>query len=196
MERTYPEVGLTRVATFVVWAGCLGVGIRGLIVTRAFRSLPPAQPPTVQAELINAQPTNQRTAAAAEPSPTPEMAQAPPPPTAEAFVDPALPPVHQVNAPSMAAPPTVGLTYGQGEGDQLAPEYPPEAVLDGEEGTVQVLMNVDEDGRVTSAEAISPCKWPLLNESAVRAVRETWRFGPGKKRRFEVSIQFVLNKHQ
>jgi periplasmic protein TonB len=194
-DHTSQEVGLTPVATFVLWTGCLVVGIRGLIVTQAFRSLPPRQLLTVQAELINPQLTNDRPSSPLARSAVP-LAAAPPPPSAERFVDPALPPLHPINAPGMSAVPTIALTYGEGEGEQPAPEYPPEAVVDGEEGSVKILMDVDENGRVTSAQAIEPCRWPLLNESAVRSVRETWRFRPGPKRRYEVTIDFVLTKRQ
>lgn len=84
------------------------------------------------------------------------------------------------------------LTYGQGEGKQPAPEYPREAVLDREEGTVVVRFTVDENGHVTSAEASTPSQWPVLNHAAVRAVRDSWRFPAGPSRNFEVSIQFQL----
>jgi len=57
-------------------------------------------------------------------------------------------------------------------------------------------MTVAEDGRVTQAEAVSPCPWPVLNSAAVRAVRTTWRFRRGPVRVYEVSIQFQINRHE
>jgi TonB family protein len=60
---------------------------------------------------------------------------------------------------------------------------------------VVVRMTVDEDGRVTDAEAVAPSRWPLLNSAAVRAIRTTWRFRKGPARIYEVSIEFVVNRH-
>ena len=77
---------------------------------------------------------------------------------------------------------------------QPAPEYPIESQLAGQHGVVVVRFTVDQDGNVTTAQAIQPCPWPLLNQSAVRAVRETWHFRPGPVRAYEVSIQFVLRQ--
>jgi protein TonB len=86
------------------------------------------------------------------------------------------------------------LTYGQGEGIQPAPQYPREAVLARQQGTVTIRFTVGADGRVQTAQAISPCPFPLLNQAAVRAVRETWRFRAGPVRSYEVSIQFQLRE--
>jgi protein TonB len=104
-------------------------------------------------------------------------------------------PVPQTAAPQSAAQsaPT-RLTYGVGEARQPAPEYPPEAQRAGEEGTVIVQFTVDENGHITSAEASTPSPWPSLNNAAVRAVRDTWRFPTGPSRNYEVVIQFELRK--
>jgi len=99
------------------------------------------------------------------------------------------------NAATQAAttPPTARrITFGQGEGRQPAPEYPREAALSHQQGTLIVRFTVGEDGQVQTAQAISPCPFPLLNQAAVRAVRETWRFPAGPVRAYEVSIQFQL----
>jgi protein TonB len=86
------------------------------------------------------------------------------------------------------------LTYGQGEGRQPAPEYPYRARREGQEGTVKVRFLVGEDGRVLSAEPATPSPWPMLNESAVRVVRERWRFRAGALRNYEVAIRFQLTR--
>jgi protein TonB len=86
------------------------------------------------------------------------------------------------------------LTYGQGEGRQPAPEYPYRARREGQEGVVKVRFSVGDDGRVLSAEAASPSPWPILNESAVRVVRERWRFRAGPLRNYEVAIRFQLSR--
>jgi protein TonB len=98
-------------------------------------------------------------------------------------------------APTPApATPVQPITYGQGEGKQPAPEYPRQAVREGQEGVVTVRFTVGGDGRVLAAEAVSPAPWPLLNEAALRAVRERWRFRPGPLRLYEVAIRFELKK--
>ena len=97
-------------------------------------------------------------------------------------------------ATPVAAAPVRTITYGQGEGRQPAPEYPARAVREGQEGTVRVRFSVGENGRVLEAEAWAACPWRLLNEAAVRAVRERWRFPAGLVRRYEVAIRFELTK--
>ncbi len=94
--------------------------------------------------------------------------------------------------PAESIPAPQQLTYGQGEGRQPAPEYPYRAKREGQEGVVKVRFLVGEDGRVLSAEAASPSPWPMLNDSAVRAVRERWRFRAGAVRNYEVAIKFQL----
>jgi len=84
------------------------------------------------------------------------------------------------------------ITFGEGEGQQPPPEYPRDAVMQREEGTVIVRFTVADDGRVTSAYAITPSPWPLLNQAALRAIRETWRFNSGSVRTYEVPIEFQL----
>jgi TonB family protein len=86
------------------------------------------------------------------------------------------------------------LTFGQGEGRQPAPEYPRRAMQEGQEGLVGVRFTVGENGRVLTAEPIAPAPWPLLNEAALRAVRERWRFRPGPPRSYEVAIRFELKR--
>jgi protein TonB len=103
----------------------------------------------------------------------------------------------QPASPLPAASPTAQpqrLTFGQGEGNQPAPDYPRRAVLAGEEGTTVVRFTVGGNGRVLAAEASVPSPWPLLNEAAVRVVRDRWRFRPGPMRLYEVAIRFQLQK--
>ena len=86
------------------------------------------------------------------------------------------------------------LTLGQGEGKQPAPEYPAAAKRLGQEGAVVVRFDVNGQGQVTSAELQQPSPWPLLNQSALRVVRERWRFLSGSVRRFVVTIRFEMIK--
>jgi TonB family protein len=57
-----------------------------------------------------------------------------------------------------------------------------------------VRLTVGENGRVLTAEALSPSPWPLLNEAALRAVRERWHFHSGPPRAYDVAIRFNLSK--
>jgi len=100
-------------------------------------------------------------------------------------------PANAVVGPSA---PVQTLVFGRGEGRQPAPNYPQHAKQLGQEGLVSVQFVVDESGRVISAEASQSSPWPLLNEAAVRTVRERWRFASGAIRRFEVAIHFRLKK--
>jgi protein TonB len=93
-----------------------------------------------------------------------------------------------------ALPEVQQLTFGQGEGKQPAPEYPRQSLREGQEGIVTVRMTVREDGRVIRANATVPSPWPLLNEAAVRVVKNRWRFSPGPPRAYEVAIRFQLSK--
>lgn len=92
------------------------------------------------------------------------------------------------------APKPQTLTYGYGDGRQPAPDYPREALRQGQEGVVTVRMVVNEDGRVASAEAAQPSPWVLLNDSAVRTVLRKWRFESGPVRLYEVAIRFQIRK--
>ena len=79
-------------------------------------------------------------------------------------------------------------------GRQPAPDYPWRAQREGQEGTVTVRFTVSEEGRVLAAEAVKPCPWNMLNEAAVRVIKERWRFVTGPIRLYEVSIRFQLTK--
>lgn len=104
-----------------------------------------------------------------------------------------VPPVTSAPPQSVASLSTAEpLAFGQGEGKQPAPGYPPAARRQGQEGTVLVRLTVGEDGRVRAAEAVRPSPWPLLNEAAVRTVRERWRFRTGPMRVYEVTIRFEI----
>jgi TonB family protein len=98
------------------------------------------------------------------------------------------------DAPAPATLSVQTLTYGQGAGKQPAPEYPWRAQNEGQEGVVNVRFTVAENGRVITAAAVNSSPWPTLNDSAVRTIRNRWRFSPGAPRTYEVAIRFVLPK--
>jgi protein TonB len=94
----------------------------------------------------------------------------------------------------VAQPIVTQLTFGRGEGKQPQPIYPARALNEGQEGTVRVEFTVGADGRTLAAEIISQSPWPLLNEAAVKVIRERWRFNPGPVRRYQVPIHFRIRK--
>lgn len=205
-----PDVGLPTIATLVLWSGCLAVGLTGIAVRRSPPVPPSAQPPT-DALLLNVEAIGARPPADSKPPAPPAAAQTPPPPQPPEIAPPNAPfsfaqpenaPVHVLDPrrPVSPQPATqnsvIQLTYGQGEGEQPAPDYPEEAVIAGQEGTVVIRFTVSQDGRVTDAQAVSPCPWPILNNAALRAIRNTWRFRPGPVRYYEISIEFHLNRHE
>jgi protein TonB len=147
------------------------------------------QPPAPQD--APAPPEAPQLAAVMTPNPAPAafVVPAPAPRPPEEPKKPAVAPAR----PS-APPPVRHLVFGVGEGQQPDPVYPRQAIIAREQGTVGVRFTVGGDGRVLSADVASPCRWPQLNQAAVRAVREHWRFAPGPVRFFDVQIQFQLTE--
>ena len=208
------DTSLVPVLTFVTWTVCLVVGLLGFLLpySRPHRVVKPPEP--VKMEKLFMQlgkqtitPTeNERQPANGGPSaglPTDEMAP-PAIPVAEpspaiAFAVPVegatrVVPFDQAAYARPAKPSSVvqQLTFGVGEGEQASPEYPRQALEQHQEGTVVVRLVVGVSGQVSSAEAFQPCPWPLLNEAAVRTVRQQWRFAPGGVRTYDVAIRFQI----
>lgn len=69
--------------------------------------------------------------------------------------------------------------------------YPPHSKRNRQEGTVIVEFAVDGLGRVTAVFVKTPCRWPLLNQTAVQTVYN-WRFPPGDYMTMEVPIVFKI----
>jgi protein TonB len=128
-------------------------------------------------------------------APSPSIAFAVPVEGPTRIVDAKLAVPVAARPPLPVAPPVRHLTFGVGEGRQPDPEYPHDAVLAHEEGTVVVRFKVGQDGRVLSAVVTQPSRWPLLNQAALRAVRDEWRLSPGKAGTYDIPIQFVLTRN-
>jgi protein TonB len=220
-----PNASMLPVTTLVAWMVCLVVGGLGFALPYTRPLAPKPEPLPTQAELIEVALTSEplppiNTAPAATMTPPPlESLAAPastPPmmavalPTADvAFALPVEGPAQVVPAAQAsysrsaaqsnqvsAVPAIQSLTYGIGEGRQPAPRYPREALRGGQEGKVAVRFLVAENGHVTTAEAAKPSPWPLLNEEAVRTVRQRWKFRSGPLRLYEVTIRFELQGSQ
>ena len=58
------------------------------------------------------------------------------------------------------------------------PPYPPTSRRLGEEGTVQLLLYVQPNGRVSEAKVQRSSGFPRLDESAVNEAKRAWRFVP------------------
>lgn len=219
--RNSEELHLLPIVTLVLWLVCLAVGGMGLSL-RYPRPHPPAkEPEPVQAEIVNVELTSAQPPPDAAPPPL-DLTQPPPPP--DAVVTPQSPPLVAVSAPNpeiafalpvegparqvpakqasharpvqttTAQPAVQQLTFGKGEGNQPAPAYPRESIDARQEGSVLIRFSVGGDGRVVAAEVITPCPWPLLNQSALHAVRDSWSFAPGPLRLYQVTVRFQLGK--
>lgn len=206
------DAPLTPVLTLVVWIVCLAVGVLGFMLPYARPHESVNAPQSVKVERLvvelskepAAPSENERLLGPRASVPLPTDAMAPPPiavaqPSAAiAFAVPVEGPTRVVpfNQATYAKLSQVAavqrLTFGEGEGRQLSPEYPLQSIQQHQEGVVVVRLTVAENGQVTSAEAIQPCPWPLLNESAVRTVRYKWRFSGGDVRVYDVAIRFQL----
>ena len=205
-------VGFLPITTFVLWTGCVIVGVLGYALHYARPQPPVSAVPSVTAEKITVELDNSPPLIAAAPARPSEKLTTPPPAPSLAVAEPSaalafpLPVSGLVNisdaqasvsgridtaAKNTAIQP---LVFGQGAGRQPAPLYPSTSIRQGQEGTVSVRFNVAEDGRVLAAAVASSSPWPLLDEAALRAVREHWHFSPGAVRTYEVAIRFTLQK--
>jgi protein TonB len=213
---------LVPLTTLVLWLGCVVVGVAGLVLHYPLPELLAKAPAPAPVQAVNVNISlSQASASAAPPAAglappaesTPPPAQsAPPPPTPEPPAALSAPPLENLAVPiaapafavpvkprpqpAPAAPPRPSgpqrIVFGQGEGLQPAPLYPREAVIDRIQGTVVIRFTVRTDGSVQNPQISQPCSSALLNQAALRAVRETWHFPSGPVRQYEVAIQFEL----
>ena len=216
-------VGFGSALIAVLWIFCLVVGVigfwnPGVFAAKTDATEPPAAPLDVQLsdappELDAAPPTPQTPADAPPPladvpaaAPALPAISAPAPETAVVAAAPSAAIAFAVPNPNAVASRSTHraagpggpaqirhIVYGRGEGVQPRPQYPPEAVADREQGTVGLRFMVNPSGSVENVEVVSPSDWPLLNEAAARAVRDTWHFAPGNERIYEVNIVWHLN---
>lgn len=157
-------------------------------------STPQPDPPDPQPALPPAPP------AVAEPSPAIAFAL----PTANvprivapAVAVPTAPPARAVHpavnshptGPTAAPAAPHRLVLGQGEGQYIKLVYPEEAQIAGEEGTVEVQFTQDNAGQVTEAHLATACRWPILNQAALHAIRET-NFPKGLADTHVITIEF------
>lgn len=123
----------------------------------------------------------------------PEKVQVPVIPVPAAKPDPAPVPeaeaVYSRSAEAVLSPPEAAVSEAASLSDihtppvfldKPDPVYPPAAVKKGLAGTVVLLLNIDEEGRLAESEIISSSGHKLLDKAALRAA-EKCTFMPGKK---------------
>jgi periplasmic protein TonB len=88
--------------------------------------------------------------------------------------------------------PTTLNNTGSG-GERPAPPYPKIAQDQGEQGSVTILITVDEAGLITSAELKSTSGYPVLDRSALDYVKKHWIIPPSDGNRlYETTINYRL----
>jgi TonB family protein len=207
------------IITFVMWSGCLLIGILGLAIPYALppprRLTPPTKVEILNVELKHDLPTPTPTPAESPSAPSktvvqtsiPQPIAVAEPSSAIAFAVPVEAPARIVEShqavytsptpaekPSPVLPSPQTLTFGRGEGKQPAPDYPFRAQREGQEGNVTVRFTVAPDGHVVAAEVLSPSPWALLNESAQRTILSRWQFPSGLVRVYDIVIRFELTQ--
>lgn len=102
----------------------------------------------------------------------------------------------ETDALSMEGTASATVFHGEDLRLQTPPEYPSRALELGQEGTVIVMAKVDGNGLPVDLKVAQSSGYPLLDMSAVSAVRK-WEFetsGAGKSfpRRVKLPIRFVI----
>jgi protein TonB len=166
--------------------------------------LPPTPPPPPVAELPPPPPAPPVMPVQAPPPPPVEpMTPQPviPEPVATAPVPVAVPvPVHHKTKPAVPkiAPvaPQPPAENNQGEPEYLAnprPEYPYSARLRRQQGTVLLLVTLDEAGNPTSVTVEQSSGVGALDLAARKKVLADWRFKPGQGNQVHVPVEFHLD---
>jgi TonB family protein len=108
------------------------------------------------------------------------MAQAPPANPMQPAVSLSTPHIEQIAS--------TGMT-----GSRPAPPYPTDSLMRREQGTVLLLMQVDESGKIVSISVKDSSGYPGLDKATLEYVRKHWFFSPGQGTRwFESPIVFQL----
>lgn len=71
--------------------------------------------------------------------------------------------------------------------------YPTEAIARGEQGEVQVLMMLDENGKVSAARIEQGSGYPLLDTAALRAIRSLSSLPADAPRQMILPVRFRLH---
>lgn len=101
-------------------------------------------------------------------------------------------PTHTAVPSNESAPRTSRFQPSAGAPDMPHPTYPPLALRRGYEGTAEIDFVVETSGRLSEVRLRKSSGFALLDEAALKTVRERWRFPPGKVRHHFVEIVFQL----
>jgi protein TonB len=188
-KRTLAFALVILIHVLFVWVLASGLGskvvevVLGPVETKIIEELPqddeepPPPPPEIEAPPPYVPPPEISIDLAVDSGPTTaitnvttERPTAPPPKAAP-------PPPKPVEKQVVRVPPST-----QGRGARITqPEYPPGSRRAGEEGTVQLSVFVQENGRAGEIKIVKSSGFPKLDEAAVREVQRNWRFVPGKE---------------
>ena len=91
----------------------------------------------------------------------------------------AAPPASQPKPQPSPAPAPAHVEATAVDSHNVPPAYPPRAIRDSHEGTVGLLVSIDETGQVVDVTIAAPCRFPELNRAARDAVR-SWRYEPAR----------------
>jgi periplasmic protein TonB len=72
------------------------------------------------------------------------------------------------------------------------PDYPPMSLRNQEQGTVEIRIKVDEQGKVTSADVQKSSRFGMLDDAALRVVKNKWHFPAGPLRDYVWPCVFQL----
>jgi protein TonB len=130
-----------------------------------------------------------------EPEPPPEPVPEPPPevqvevtPEApEVEIEPELPAQQTAEASSI-----VQLDDAPAFRYNPDPRYPPASLRRNEQGVVSLQVETDADGRVTDARIVTSSGYPLLDRSAVIAIRR-WHCEPTEVNGRRVAASFIID---
>jgi len=104
---------------------------------------------------------------------------------------PPVTPLRAAPAPVHHEPKSIGST-GQG-GDRPQPPYPEMALKFGQQGTVILLLTVDDSGIVQEASIKETSGSPILDHSALEFVKRHWIVPPGQNGRlYEATISYQI----
>ena len=143
-----------------------------------------AAPPPRQKEEAPQPPRPERRRTAPPRQQTRLVAEAPVNSAAELVAPPPAPnlPVAEAPPPEPAGPLTLGSEWSLSCPERSAPAYPPLSRRLGEEGTVVLRVELDEEGVVVAARVVAGSGFSRLDEAALAAVR-TWRCTPARRER-------------
>lgn len=141
--------------------------------------VPEKIPPSPKSKPIEQPKPRQIVAAAPVVAPTDHVAPAPPPQAEPALTAPPAP-VAPVAPPRPAGPLTLTGELSVACPERTPPRYPPLSRRMGEEGTVVLRVELDEQGKVCAARVSGSSGFERLDNAALEAVR-TWQCRPAHR---------------